>query len=88
VIVAVLAQSEHQPDPLRQEPARDERKRLRRHAIKPLRIVHDAQQRLLLANIGEQAQHRQTHHEPIRCRPRNQPERRAQRVALRAWKAP
>jgi hypothetical protein len=86
VIVAVLAEREHQPDPLRQQPARDERERLRRHAIEPLRIVHDAHQRLLLGHVGEQAQHSQTHHEPIRWRPGSQPERRGQRVPLRGWK--
>jgi hypothetical protein len=46
--------------------------------MKAPRIVHDAQQRLLLGNLGRQP-HSQTHNEPIGRRTHIQPERRAQR---------
>jgi hypothetical protein len=84
VLVAGLAQREHQPDPLRQEAARHERERLRGDLIEPLRIVDDADQRPFLGRVGQEAQGRQPDHEPIRRRPGAEAERRAQRVALRA----
>ena len=84
VLVAGLAQREHQPDPLRQEPARHERERLRGHPVEPLRVVDDAHERLLLGGVGQQAQDRQPDEEAIRRRSGAQAERRAQRVALRA----
>ena len=84
VLVAGLAQREHQSDPLRQEPARHERERLRGHPVEPLRVVDDAHERLLLGGVGHQAQDRQSDEEAIRWRSVAQAERRAQRVALRA----
>ena len=72
------------PDPLRQEPARHERERLRGHPVEPLRVVDDAHERLLLGGVGQQAQDRQPDEEAIRRRSGAQAERRAQRVALRA----
>ena len=84
VLVAGLAQREHQSHPLRQEPARHERKRLRGHPVKPLRVVDDTHERLLLGGVGQQAQDRQPDEEAIRWRSGAQAERRAQRVALRA----
>ncbi len=82
-VVAVVAHAEHHPDTLPHQPARDERQRLRGHAIEPLCVVDDADERLLLGDVGEQAQHRQPDHEAIRRRARVGPERGAQRVALR-----
>jgi hypothetical protein len=45
---------------LREQPARHELKRPHRGAIKPLRIIDHADQRLLLGNLRQQAQHRKT----------------------------
>ena len=84
VRVDALAQREHQPHPLRQQPARHERQRLRGHPVEPLRVVDHAQQRLLLGGVGQQAQDRQPDEEAIRWRSGAEAERRAQRVALRA----
>ena len=46
--------------------AGDEREHLRGDAIEPLRILDEADQRLLLGSLGQQAQHRQSHEETIR----------------------
>jgi hypothetical protein len=40
-----------------------------------MRVIDDAQKRLLLGNLGEQAQDRQADQELIRCRPGAEPER-------------
>ena len=88
VLVAGLAQREHQSHPLRQQASRHERERLRRHPIEPLRVVDDAHERLLLGDVGQQAQDRQADQEAIRRRTGAQAERRAQRVALRARQMP
>ena len=88
VLVAGLAQREHQSHPLGQQPARHERERLRGHPVEPLRVVDDAHERLLLGGVGQQAQDRQPDQEAIRRRSGAQAERRAQRVALRARQMP
>ena len=88
VLAVGVAHREHQPDPLRQEPARHERERLRRDPVEPLRVVDDAHERLLLGGVGQQAQDRQPDEEAIRRRSVAQAERRAQRVALRARQMP
>ena len=84
VYIVGLAQPEHQSDALRQQPAPDECERLRGHLVKPLRVVDDAHERLLLGGIGQQAKGRQPDEEAIRRRSEAQAERRVQRVALRA----
>ncbi len=78
---------EHQRHPLRQQPPRDEGQRLRGDPIKPLSVVHDADQRLLLGHLGQQAEHRQPHQETVRRAPRTQTERDGQRITLRTGKA-
>ena len=83
LLVRRLAPGEHEPDPLRQQAACHERQRLRGHLIEPLRIVDDAHERLLLGDVGEQAQHGQPDQEAIRRRSGAQTERRAERIALR-----
>ena len=88
LLVAELAHREHKPHPLRQEPARHERERLRGHLVQPLRVVDDAHERLLLGGVGQKAQDRQAHEEALRWRSGAQAERRAQRVALRARQRP
>src|SRR4029077_11354311 len=47
-----------------------------------MRVIDDAQKRLLLGNLGEQAQDREADQELIRCRPGAEPERDVKRVAL------
>jgi hypothetical protein len=56
--------------------------------IQPLRVVDQADQRLLPGHLRQQAEHGQPDHEPIRRRPGGQAERGPQRVALRTWQLP
>lgn len=88
VLVAGLAQREHQSHPLRQKAPRHERERLHGHPIEPLRVVDDADERLLLGGVGEQAQDGQADQEAIRRGTGAHAERRVQRVALRDWQMP
>ncbi len=62
-----------------------ERQRLCGRPIEPLRIVDQAHERTLLGRLGQQTQDRERDEEAIRCRAVVQPERRPQRVTLRAW---
>ena len=80
--VAQLARREHERDPLRQQAASHERERARRRTVEPLRVVDDAQERLLLGGLGQQAEDRQPDEERIRRRSGAEPERDAERVAL------
>ena len=82
--VARLAYGEHQGDGLSQQPPRDEREDLRRDPVEPLRVVDQADKRSLLGHRRQQAQHRQADQETIGRLAGDQPERRAQGVALRA----
>ena len=50
-------------------------------------VVHDADDRLLLRDVGEQAQDREADEEPIRRVAGAQTERSAKRITLRAGKA-
>ncbi len=83
-LLARLAHREHETDRLREEAAGDEAEDLRGHAVEPLRVVDDAQQRLLLGDVGQQPEDRQSHSEAIRYRAGAQPERGRERVSLRA----
>ena len=65
-----------------EEPAGHERQDLHRDLIEPLRVVDDADQRLLLCDVGEQRQRRQPDQEPVWGRAVAQPEDRRQRGAL------
>ena len=82
-LVARHASREHQADRFRLQAARDEREDLRRGAIEPLLVIHQADQRLLLGHVGEQAQDGQADEEAIRRRPGTEAERGPQRIALR-----
>ena len=82
-----LTRHQHQRDRLRQHPPRDKHKRLRRRAIKPLRIINHTHKRPLLGRVRQQAQHRQPHQKPIRRVPHTQPKRHPQRIPLRDRKA-
>ena len=86
VDVAGLAHGEHQRDPLGQQAPRHERQRLRGGPIEPLRVVDQADERLLLGHLGQQAQDRQADEEAVRGVAVLQPERRraARRAAGRA----
>ena len=53
-----------------------------RRFIEPLGIVDETDQRTLRGDLGQQAQHRETHHEPIRRVSSRQPERNPQRLLL------
>ena len=74
---------EDQTDRLRRQAARHEPQDLRGGAIKPLLVIHQADQRLLLGRVGQQAQHGQTDQKAIRRRPGTQAERGPQRITLR-----
>ena len=68
---------------LRHQAARNEGQDLRRRQIKPLLVVHQAQQRPFVGDVREQAQNCQRDEKPVRRRPRADAERRPQGVALR-----
>ena len=55
---------EADPDRLGQQATGDEGQRQRGGLIQPLRVIDDAQQRTLLADRCEQAQHRQRDEKP------------------------
>ena len=82
-----LTQGEDQPDGLRAETARDEGQRLCGGLVEPMGVVHDADDRPLLRDVGEQTQDRQTDEEPIRRIATAQTKRDAKRIALRGGKA-
>ena len=86
-LIARNAGREHQTDRFRLQTARHEREDLRRGAIEPLLVIHQADQRLLLGHLGEQAQDRQPDQEAIWRRPGADAERRPQRIALRTRQA-
>jgi hypothetical protein len=69
VDLARLANGEHDGDPLGQHAAPDERERLGRGAIQPLRVLDQAHQRARLRDFGEQAQGRQRDEKAVRRGP-------------------
>ncbi len=77
------AGGEDQRDRLGQQAARDERERLQRRAVEPLRVVDTHNQRPLARHLGEQAEDRQPDQEAILGRTGRQPERDFERIALR-----
>ena len=70
-------------DRLGQQPPGDEAERLHRHLVEPLRVVDDAEQRLVVGGGGHQAQHGQPDQETVRGLPGAAAERDVQRLALR-----
>ena len=82
-LLARLARGEDQPDWLGQQPPRRERQHLGRRRIQPLRVIEHAQQRPVLGYLRQQGQHRQPNQEPVGHASLPQPERDAQRIALR-----
>ena len=80
---AHLTRRKRERDPLRQQAARHERERSRRCAVEPLRVVDDAQQRLLLGSFGEEAENREPDEKRARRLSGAEPEGDAERVTLR-----
>ncbi|WP_440070033.1 hypothetical protein [Streptosporangium sp. OZ121] len=64
-----VAQREHQRHPLGCHPTRHERQQLRGSFVQPLRIVDEAQQRLVLGYLGQQVEGGRPDQEPVRRRP-------------------
>ena len=81
--VARVTDGEHQRDRFGQQPPRHESENLRRHLVQPLRVVDQADERPLLGNGRQQAQHRQADQKAIGCLAGDQAERRAEGVSLR-----
>ena len=63
--------------------AGDETEDLRRGVVEPLRVVDNADQRLLLGDLGEQCQRGQPDQKPVGRRTGASAEHRRKRVALR-----
>ncbi len=79
---------EHQAHRVGRQPPRREPQRLRRGPVQPLLVIDHADQRAFPRRPGQQAQHGQSHHEPVRRRARSQAERGPQRLTLRTRKRP
>ena len=82
--VGGLPHREHHAHRLREQAAGDEGERLRRRAILPLGVVDHTEERALLCDLGEEAQHGEADEETIRRVVADGPaECRAERDALR-----
>jgi hypothetical protein len=81
-IAAGPARSDHQTDGFGLQPAGHESQDLSGGAIEPLLVVHHADQRALLGDVGEQTQHRQGQQEPVGRRAGGEAERDPQCSAL------
>ena len=68
VVADARAHGAHERDPLGEQAAGDEPEDLRRRLVEPLRVVDDADQRLLLGDLGEQRQRGEADQEPVRRR--------------------
>lgn len=84
-VLARLARREHQGHRFGQEAARHERERLGRCLVEPLGVVDEADQRLLLRGVRQQAQHRQANQQAVGRLAGRESERRGECVALGAW---
>jgi len=78
-----LTHREHDRHRFSEQPPRDEAQDLSGDAIQPLRVVDQAQQRLVFGDCGHQAQHRHGDHERVGRIARGRPQRDPQRSALR-----
>jgi hypothetical protein len=65
-LLARLARREHHADRLRHQATGNEGQRQRGGLIQPLGVIHETEERTLFSHLREQAQHRQSHEEPIR----------------------
>ena len=84
LLLGGLTHREHQRDRFGQQAARNERQGLRRGLIKPLRVIDQADKRLLLSHRRQQTERRQTDQQAIRRRPSTEAEDDVQRVVLGA----
>jgi hypothetical protein len=82
VVAAAGAGRAHQRDPLGQKTPGDEPQDLRGSLVEPLRVVHKADQWVLLGGLGHEGQGGQPHHEPVGGVAGTQPEHRRQGVPL------
>ena len=81
-LLARHARGEHESHRLGQQAPRHEGERQRRGLVQPLRVVDDAQEGPSLGGVRQEAEHRQTHQEPVGCGPGAHAEDDAERVAL------
>ena len=80
---AHVTRRECERDPLGQQAASHERERSGRCAVEPLRVVDQAQERLLLGSFGEEAESREPDKKRARRLSRAEAERNVERVTLR-----
>jgi hypothetical protein len=82
VLLVGLANRHDQQDRLREQPPGDHSQHLAGGLIQPVRVVDQADQRLLGGNLGHQAEHCQPNQEPVRCRTARQAQGHPQRLLL------
>ena len=83
-VVGGLAHGDHDRDALCEQAAGNECDRLQRDRIEPLSVVDEADQRLVLRELGQQIEDGEPDEEPVGSLPRRQAEGGSERVALRA----
>ncbi len=81
----MITQPEHQQHGIGVDPPPDERQGLRRRTIQPLRVVHEADERLELRGVRQEPEDSEADEEAVGRRPRYQAERRPESIALRRW---
>ena len=81
---APVADRDHDRDRVGQQPPCDEPEQLVRRLVEPLGVVDDAEQRALLGDAAQEAEHRQSDEEPVGRLARRQAERDGERVPLRS----
>ena len=84
-VVRIVPGGEQCHDRLRVQPAGGERQRPGGGLVDPLRVVHQAQHRAVLGQVGQQSEHRQPDQERIVVAGPGQPERATDRQGLR-WR--
>jgi len=80
---APVADRDHDRDRVGQQPPCDEPEQLVRRLVEPLGVVDDAEQRALLGDAAQEAEHRQSDEESVGRLARRQAERDGERVPLR-----
>ena len=83
VVADARARGAHERDPLGEEAAGDEAEHLRRRVVEPLRVVDDADERLLLGDLGKQRQRGEPDEEAVGRRAGAPAEHGRERVPLR-----
>ena len=82
-----VAHCEHQRHPLREQASSNEGEYLRRHVVQPLSVIDEADERRLVCDVGEQAEHCEPDQKAVRRPSCAKPECRSERVTLRAGQA-